>query len=273
MVKISIITISYNNLEGLRRTVPSVLSQSYKDYEFIVVDGGSTDGSKEYLEANSSGITRWVSEPDKGIYNAMNKGIAMATGEYCIFMNSGDHFFSALTLEKAAPELDGTGYCVGRTIMVEEDFASMCMPPKSPTVRFLKDNALQHQSTFIKTELLKENPYDENLKIAADWAHFIESWYVRHYSYKPMDVVVAVFYLDGISAQQPRQVRAEFNSVLERLFPDGMPKEKETKEQKLERLTAKVKYKMGRAMRKKPLSRDWKILRNSFRFLWKDLLV
>lgn len=66
MVKISIITISYNNLEGLRRTVPSVLSQSYKDYEFIVVDGGSTDGSKEYLEANSSGITRWVSEPDKG---------------------------------------------------------------------------------------------------------------------------------------------------------------------------------------------------------------
>ena len=88
-----------------------------------------------------------------------------------------------------------------------------------------------------------------------------------------MDVVVAVFYLDGISAQQPRQVRAEFNSVLKRLFPDGMPKEKETKEQKLERLTAKVKYKMGRAMRKKPLSRDWKILRNSFRFLWKDLFV
>lgn len=117
MTKISIITISYNNLEGLKRTVHSVLSQSYKDYEYIVVDGGSNDGSKEYLEANSAHITRWVSEPDKGIYNAMNKGIAMATGKYCIFMNSGDHFFSATTLEDAAPQLDGTDYCVGRTIV------------------------------------------------------------------------------------------------------------------------------------------------------------
>ena len=273
MTKISIITISYNNLEGLKRTVPSVLSQSYKDYEYIVVDGGSNDGSKEYLEANSAHITRWVSEPYKGIYNAMNKGIAMATGEYCIFMNSGDHFFSATTLEDAAPQLDGTDYCVGRTIVLDEKYASLRMPPKSPTLRYLSDNALQHQSTFIKTKLLKEHPYDESLKIAADWAHFIESWYVRHHSYKPIDTLVAVFYLDGISFNQPKQVRAEFNLVLKRLFPNGLPKENETKEQKQERLTAKVHYKIERAMRKSCLKRDWKILRNSLRFVLKDLFM
>ena len=235
MAKISIITISYNNLEGLKRTVPSVLSQTYNDYEYIVVDGGSNDGSKEYLESKSALITRWISEPDKGIYNAMNKGIAMATGEYCIFMNSGDHFLSAMVLEKAAPELDGTDYCVGRTIVMDEQYASLRMPPKSPTLRFLSDNALQHQST--------------------------------------MDIVVAVFYLDGISFNQPKQVRTEFNLVLKRLFPNGLPKEKETKEQKQELLTAKVAYKLERAMRKSGLKRDLKILRNSIRFVLKDLFM
>lgn len=273
MAKISIITISYNNLEGLRRTVPSVLSQTYNDYEYIVVDGGSNDGSKEYLESKSALITRWISEPDKGIYNAMNKGIAMATGEYCIFMNSGDHFLSAMVLEKAAPELDGTDYCVGRTIVMDEQYASLRMPPKSPTLRFLSDNALQHQSTFIKTKLLKEHPYDESLKIVADWAHFVENRYVRHHSYKSMDIVVAVFYLDGISFNQPKQVRTEFNLVLKRLFPNGLPKEKETKEQKQELLTAKVAYKLERAMRKSGLKRDLKILRNSIRFVLKDLFM
>ena len=80
MAKISIITISYNNLEGLKRTVPSVLSQTYNDYEYIVVDGGSNDGSKEYLESKSAQITRWVSEPDKGIYNAMNENLLKKEG-------------------------------------------------------------------------------------------------------------------------------------------------------------------------------------------------
>ena len=112
-MKVTVITINYNNLHGLKRTIPSVLSQTCDDFEYIVVDGGSTDGSKEYIESQK-GIDQWVSEKDKGIYNAMNKGISMAHGEYCIFMNSGDHFFSTYSLENAYKELDGTGYCVGQ---------------------------------------------------------------------------------------------------------------------------------------------------------------
>ena len=91
-VKITVITVNFNNLNGLKRTIPSVLSQTYNQYEYIIVDGGSTDGSKEYIEQYSPLIDEWVSEPDKGVYNAMNKAIKMAHGEFCIFMNSGDHF-------------------------------------------------------------------------------------------------------------------------------------------------------------------------------------
>lgn len=97
-MKVTVITINYNNLQGLKRTIPSVLSQTCNDFEFIVIDGGSTDGSKEYIELQN-GISQWVSEKDKGIYNAMNKAVSMAHGDYCIFMNSGDHFFSPFRLK------------------------------------------------------------------------------------------------------------------------------------------------------------------------------
>ena len=103
----SVITINYNNLEGLKRTAESILSQTLRDFEWIIIDGDSTDGSKEYIinlneHLNQKGwnpISYWCSEPDKGIYNAMNKGIAKAMGDYLNFMNSGDAFFENMTLE------------------------------------------------------------------------------------------------------------------------------------------------------------------------------
>src|SRR5688572_27521016 len=100
MPKISIITINYNNLDGLKRTVDSVVNQTWQEFEYIVIDGGSTDGSGAYIESKSKHFHYWVSEPDKGIYNAMNKGIVKATGEYLLFLNSGDHFFNDTVLEK-----------------------------------------------------------------------------------------------------------------------------------------------------------------------------
>jgi len=88
--KLSIITVNLNNAEGLRKTIESVVSQTYTDYEYIIIDGGSTDGCVEIIKQYEDKITYWVSEPDKGIYNAMNKGILKAKGEYCQFLNSGD---------------------------------------------------------------------------------------------------------------------------------------------------------------------------------------
>ena len=97
---LSIITINYNDVHGLQKTINSVLSQTWKDYEWIIIDGGSTDGSKELIEKYQQHFSFWCSEPDKGIYNAINKGIAHAHGDYIQFLHSGDYLFEPTTLEK-----------------------------------------------------------------------------------------------------------------------------------------------------------------------------
>ena len=100
IMKLSIITVNLNNCDGLQKTIDSVVSQTFKDFEWIVIDGGSTDGSKELIEQYADHFTYWVSEPDKGIYNAMNKGIRVAKGDYLQFLNSGDYLYDRTTLEK-----------------------------------------------------------------------------------------------------------------------------------------------------------------------------
>lgn len=273
-MKITVITINYNNLHGLKRTIPSVLSQTCHDFEYIVVDGGSTDGSKEYIESQK-GIDRWVSEKDKGIYNAMNKGISMAHGEYCIFMNSGDHFFSPYSLENAYKELDGTDYCVGRTAVVENNNSMLFMvPPTKMSLLFIKNNFLMHQSTFIKTSLLKEHPYDEELKIISDWSHFFELWHNKKCTYKAMEYIISVFYFDGISFAQRDTINEEKKLVINRILGDKadliIPR---TQEEKREWITDRLKFKLESAMKKSPLSRDWKLIRNGIKFFIKDLFL
>ena len=100
-MKLSIITINFNDAKGLEKTIQSVINQTYKDFEYIVVDGASTDGSVDVIKKYSNKLTHWVSEPDTGIYNAMNKGTRMASGEYCLYLNSGDFLADNDVLEKA----------------------------------------------------------------------------------------------------------------------------------------------------------------------------
>ena len=102
---LSIITINYNNVLGLKRTLESVTGQSYSNFEYIVIDGGSTDGSKEHILKYSDKISYWISEPDRGIYHAMNKGIAKASGEYLLFMNSGDLFYNNFILNEVIDDI------------------------------------------------------------------------------------------------------------------------------------------------------------------------
>ena len=101
-MKFSIITINYNNKEGLEKTIQSVLGQTFHDYQFIIIDGGSTDGSLDIIKQNADHIDYWVSEPDGGRYPAMNKGIKQAKGDFLNFMNSGDTFHSPTVLEDIA---------------------------------------------------------------------------------------------------------------------------------------------------------------------------
>src|SRR5574344_3096999 len=101
-MKYSIITINYNNKVGLERTIKSVINQTCKDYEYIIIDGTSTDGSKEVIDKYKQYLNYWVSEPDEGIYYAMNKGTLMSHGDYCNFLNSGDCYTDNLEIGRAS---------------------------------------------------------------------------------------------------------------------------------------------------------------------------
>ena len=153
-MKLSIITINYNNLSGLKKTFASVLSQTYKDFEYIVIDGASNDGSAEEMAEHKDMITYCLSEPDNGVYDAMNKGIKVATADYCIFMNSGDCFFTDNVVEKVAHLLDGTDILYGNTHYTDGKIRYSKDEPD--LFSFFYVSCWCHQSTFIKTFLLKK---------------------------------------------------------------------------------------------------------------------
>lgn len=121
---ISIITINFNNKNGLIKTLNSVISQTCKEFEWIIIDGGSTDGSKELLENYSEHITYWVSEPDNGIYHAMNKGIRVAKGDYLQFLNSGDYLANNKTIEDFYNENFTDDVIYGNAIIVKKQSRS-----------------------------------------------------------------------------------------------------------------------------------------------------
>jgi glycosyltransferase involved in cell wall biosynthesis len=199
--KISIITINYNNLEGLKRTVESVVNQTWQEFEYIVIDGGSTDGSAEYIESKSEHIDFWVSGPDKGIYNAMNKGIVQATGEYLLFLNSGDHLYSPATLKENQSSL-GVYDLIYFNIEFEGSISSKIINyPQRLTFSDFYLGTLCHQSTFIKKNLFNElGLYDETLRFVSDWKFFILALFKHNCSYLKVDAILATYYLDGISS-------------------------------------------------------------------------
>ena len=174
-MKLSIITINYNNREGLQKTIDSVVSQTWRDFEWIIIDGGSTDGSKELIEQYQQHFAYWCSEPDKGVYNAMNKGIAKARGEYLNFMNSGDCFYESDTLDKVFSNNNVTEDIIyGDWVRQESDRNVFFHAPQEASLfTFYVDNTC-HQAMFIKTSILKTKGYDENYHIYADWARWIE---------------------------------------------------------------------------------------------------
>lgn len=216
-MKVSVITINFNNKIGLQDTVRSVVSQSYPNMEYIIIDGGSTDGSKEVLEDNKQNISYWVSEPDKGIYNAMNKGIAKATGEYCIFMNSGDCFVDENTVKTVFEKSINADIICGNTV-----FSGGHVIPAKKEITFdsLFENAICHQSCFIRTSLMQKYGYDESLRIVADRKFFIQALILDNCTYYAVDVNVAKYDITGFSSQNPVASRLEYTKVLEELIPE-----------------------------------------------------
>ena len=214
-MKLSVITINYNNCDGLRKTIESVVNQTYKDFEYIVIDGGSTDGSVDVIKEYADRIDYWVSEPDKGIYNAMNKGVDVAKGQYHNFMNSGDVFCSTDTIERVFESNPIADIICGNVLM-----PSRFEPPLKITFNKLFSGTICHQAAFIIASLMKKYKYDENLKIVADRKFFIQALILENCSYQAIDVDVVNYDINGFSSNNRSLTSYETSKVMEELIPE-----------------------------------------------------
>jgi len=202
MIKLSIITINFNNAIGLQKTIESVISQMYQEYEFIIIDGDSQDSSKHVLQTFDDRITWWVSEPDNGIYDAMNKGIQQSKGDYLLFLNSGDYLYDGEVLEKIFTQKCEADVIYGDIDWEENGVRSRRAFPDTLSFGYFVWDALPHQASFIKRKVFDEmGLYSENYGISGDWAFFTLAICKYNCSYQHVSAPVAVCNRDGISCQ------------------------------------------------------------------------
>lgn len=226
---LSIITINRNNAAGLEKTMQSVLSQTRKDFEYVVVDGASTDASVAVIERFAPAFgerLKWVSEPDKGIYNAMNKGIGMATGEYVQFLNSGDSLVSSDVWEKVSRILLETGrppILYGNRIRFFSDghtIHDVYVPDARLTFYKFYTASLSHQATLIQRSLFDQyGLYDESLRVVSDWKWFMKVIALEGVKAAHADIDVVFFDANGISQTDWPLHLQERRSVLNAMIP------------------------------------------------------
>lgn len=205
-MKLTIITVNLNNAKGLQKTITSVVNQSFSDFEYIVIDGGSADGSIDVIRQYTSNIAYWVSEPDAGIYDAMNKGIKAAKGEYLVFLNSGDLFFNNTVLGRvveAIAEHPHKDLYYGDTCVIDSvaNKQWLKIEPAELSMEYFVFNTICHQAAFIKRELFtKIGFYSERLKISSDWKFFVDALFKNQCSYKKINTTISWFNEDGVSS-------------------------------------------------------------------------
>lgn len=218
--RLSIITINYNNLSGLQKTIDSILSQSFKDYEWIVIDGGSTDGSKELLGKNQRHFAFWCSEPDKGIYNAINKGIEHASGDYIQFINSGDWLYDNTTIEKVLTQINSKyDIYYGNMVQVNaDDKQNPITYPDELGFLFFPYNNICHQATFYRRSLFENNPYDESFSIVSDWAMNLKLLFEDH-TFKHIDQFIVYYDNKGKSSAADSKHHLERTAAFEKYVP------------------------------------------------------
>ena len=229
-MKLSIITINRNNAAGLEKTLQSVAAQTYKEFEYIIIDGASTDGSVEVIKKYESEFAhlKWVSEPDKGVYNAMNKGIRMASGEYIQILNSADALASDVVTEKMLAALEEKGkpsILYGNMIKCFPDgrkVVDKCFAGQEITMLGMYTGTLNHDPVYIRRDLFeKYGYYDETLKIVSDWKWYLQAIILGEERPQYVDIDVTLFDMTGISESEGSRakIKEERKKVLEQLVP------------------------------------------------------
>lgn len=231
-VILTIVTINRNNAEGLNKTLTSTGLQSCTRFEHVIIDGASTDESiehiKSYAKSKGEGI-KWISEPDNGIYNAMNKGISMASGEYIQFLNSGDCLASTNVVSNMLDELERLGHpsiMYGNMLKVFPNGKlkrDKCFEGNRITLLGMYKGCLNHSPTYIRKDLFSSyGPYDESLRICSDWKWFLEAIVLGHEEPMYVNIDVTIFDMTGISETQKELLEEERSSLLNKLIPNSI---------------------------------------------------
>ena len=202
MKKVSVITINFNNAAGLKLTIESVINQTIP-VDYVIIDGGSTDESVQVIEQYKDRIDSWVSEPDKGIYDAMNKGIGKATGEYCLFLNSGDTLTDKHILARVFEKEPDDDILFGDLIFdYGYGLRKVEVLPEKLTISFLFQHNIWHPAAFIRRNLFNTSGnYDTGFRIAGDYEFFFRVLTRDNVSFRHIPYPVSVYDFDGISSK------------------------------------------------------------------------
>ena len=252
--KVSFVTVNRNQAAGLAKTLDSVRAQTFRDFEHVVIDGASTDGSVDEIRARADGLAHWVSEPDGGVYEAMNKGIRAARGEYVHFLNSGDWLADRCVLERAfGPAGPDADLLYGNVLRPtpEGGVREVRYPDELTMACFAIRQGICHQAIFYKRELFAVlGAYDESLRIMADWDFTLRA-VVAGRSCRHLPFPVAFYDAGGLSALDPERLAREKEIVLRRHLPAAVLRD-------YERL--KLLEEECRRLRKN--AREWEAIRN-----------
>lgn len=218
---VTVITVVFNSAETLEETIRSVVNQTYRNVEYIVVDGASTDGSVDIIRKYENSVDYWVSEPDDGIYDAMNKGVKHAKGEWVILMNSGDRFFCETTLANLINQITGCpDVAYGDVQVLRNGRPAQVIPSKRISVP-LRTMPACHQSMMIKTELLRRFPYDTGISIAADFdnlCRIVTSGGVT----QQIPLVISLVSAGGVSDSNRDEVYKQYQLISSRSFGESI---------------------------------------------------
>jgi glycosyltransferase involved in cell wall biosynthesis len=216
-MKYSIITVCKNEESKIEKTIQSVVSQEFNDFEYIIIDGNSKDNTNDIINNYSSKIDKHICEEDSGIYSAMNKGLLYAKGEYILFLNAGDYFYDDSILKKVNDYNTKEEILYGfLKLETKKILKNLC---DTDIKKYLRNNTLPHQATFVKKSLYeKTGGFDTSFRIAGDYDFFVKSILILKATYKYLPVLVSTFDLNGISSKNPGLMDKEKKIVQEKYY-------------------------------------------------------
>jgi glycosyltransferase involved in cell wall biosynthesis len=222
-LKLSIITVNLNNREGLQKTIESVLSQTATSLEFLIIDGCSSDGSVDLIIEHRDKIAFWISEQDNGIYQAMNKGIHAAKGEYLLFLNSGDFLVNDEVIEEVFKSGNNEDLIYGKSNISKEGKVIFTTPhPDKLTLGFFCKQTISHQAAFIRKDLFERyGYYREDYRIHSDLDFWIRAVILNNCSTGKLNLTVSDYNLGGISGSKEYEILGK--TERERILSENIP--------------------------------------------------